>query len=144
MKLNKLENSLNNKPFAQKHTHFAAALSQPASQSRKKSMLFPIPEKLKTKNFLPFKKIKLCNRTAHDRQTRTCMADTWTTQHLQTFHSDTDDRKTEALGGNIGLPTMAGTVANSAFAHLINFRAWGQVSASKSPLRQAKNRYSQW
>lgn len=49
-------------------------------------------------------------------------------------------RKTEARTANIGLPAMAGTVLNSAFVHLINFRAWGQVSASKPPLRQAKNR----
>ena len=41
--------------------------------------------------------------------------------------------------GNIGLPTMAGTVVNSTFVHLINFSACGQVSASKPPLRQAKN-----
>lgn len=50
----------------------------------------------------------------------------------------TDDK---ALGGNIGLPAMAGTVVNPAFVHLKIFRAWGQVSASKPPLRQAKNRY---
>ena len=44
--------------------------------------------------------------------------------------------------GNIGLPAMAGTVVNSTFVHLINFSACGQVSASKPPLRQAKNRYA--
>jgi len=42
--------------------------------------------------------------------------------------------------GNIGLPAMAGTVVNSTFVHLINFSACGQVSASKPPLGQAKNR----
>lgn len=53
---------------------------------------------------------------------------------------DTEDRTPVH---NIGLPAMAGTVVNSAFVHLKNFRAWGQVSASKPPLRQAKNRYVQ-
>jgi|SRR3990167_4870259 len=35
------------------------------------------------------------------------------------------------------LGSMAGDVGNSAFVHLLNFSAWGQVSASKPPLRQA-------
>lgn len=41
---------------------------------------------------------------------------------------------------NTGLAAMAGDVVNSTFVHLINFSAWGQVSASKPPLRQARNR----
>ena len=49
-------------------------------------------------------------------------------------------RKPEARTANIGLPAMAGIVVNLAFVHLINFRAMGQLSASKPPLRQAKNR----
>jgi hypothetical protein len=36
----------------------------------------------------------------------------------------TDDK---ALGGNIGLPAMAGSVINPAFVHLKIFRALGQV-----------------
>ena len=49
----------------------------------------------------------------------------------------------EGRTANIGLPAMAGRAVNSAFVHLINFRAMGQLSASKPPLRQAKNRYKQ-
>lgn len=42
---------------------------------------------------------------------------------------------------NTGLAAMAGDLVNSAFVHLINLCAWGQVSASKLPLRQARNRW---
>jgi len=49
----------------------------------------------------------------------------------------------KSTGYNIGLPAMAGIVVNSAFVHLKIFRAWGQVSVSKPPLRQAKNRCRQ-
>lgn len=35
---------------------------------------------------------------------------------------------------------MAGAVVNSTFEHLINFSAWGQVSASKPPLLLAAKR----
>ena len=49
-------------------------------------------------------------------------------------------RTTRTPACNTGLAAMAGDVVNSTFVHLINFSAWGQVSASKPPLRQARNR----
>jgi len=52
-------------------------------------------------------------------------------------------RTTRIPACNTGLAAMAGDVVNSTFVHLINFSAWGQVSASKPPLRQAPNRYRQ-
>jgi len=63
------------KSTAQNHTHLQAAQVSRTDQSLQKSVLFPPRKNLKTKNFLPFKKIKLCNRTAHDRQTRTYTVD---------------------------------------------------------------------
>ena len=52
-------------------------------------------------------------------------------------------RTTRTPACNTGLAAMAGDVVNSTFMHLINFSAWGQVSASKPPLRQARSRYLQ-
>lgn len=52
-------------------------------------------------------------------------------------------RTTRTPACNTGLAAMAGDVVNSTFVHIINFSAWGQVSASKPPLRQARNRYRQ-
>lgn len=49
-------------------------------------------------------------------------------------------RTTRTPACNTGLAAMAGDVVNSTFMHLINFSAWGQVSASKPPLRQARSR----
>ena len=49
-------------------------------------------------------------------------------------------RTTRTPACNTGLTAMAGDVVNSTFVNLINFSAWGQVSASKPPLRQARNR----
>jgi len=52
-------------------------------------------------------------------------------------------QKKEQRPANIGLPAMAGDEQICKFSPLINFCAWGQVCASKPPLRQAKNRYGQ-
>ena len=52
-------------------------------------------------------------------------------------------RTTRTPACNTGLAAMAGDVVNSTFMHLINFSAWGQVSASKPPLRQARSRWVQ-
>lgn len=53
-------------------------------------------------------------------------------------------RKDRIPAGNTGLAAMAGDMVNSTIVHLINFSAWGQVSASIPPLRQARNRYRQY
>mgnify|MGYP006912946169 CR=1 FL=1 len=60
----------------------------------------------------------------------------------ETYRQRTVGWKSSAAA-NTGLTAMAGDVVNSTFVNLINFSAWGQVSASKPPLRQARNRYRQ-
>lgn len=123
-----------------KNTLLQAAASQSTKQSLQESIFSSTLEKLRNKKFPSLQK----NKTLQPHSPRQTDANFngrhLATQHLRALHGDTGDRKTEALGGNIGLPAMAGTVVNSAFVHLKNFRAWGQVSASKPPLRQAKNR----
>jgi hypothetical protein len=44
------------------------ATSQPADQSLQKSVLFSDPVKIVFKNFPPPKKIKIRNRSTHDKQ----------------------------------------------------------------------------
>lgn len=63
-----------------------------------------------------------------------------TTLHLWAIHRNTDDSKTEALGGNSVYVAIAGEVVNQSSVLLRNFVLNGQVRASNPLLHIHANR----
>ena len=119
-------------PTLRSHTHLQAAQAGTQAKACKRVCL-PNAEKKKLKISIPSKIFK--NAITH--------SDTKTFgQLVANLNIDNccETRTTRTLACNTGLAAMAGDVVNSTFVHLINFSAWGQVSASKPPLRQARNR----
>ena len=120
-------------PSLHSHTHWQA----PQADTQAKACQRVCPsnaEKKKIKISFPSKNFK----------NAITQSDTLTLgQQVAKLNADKDfgTRTTRTPACNTGLAAMAGDVVNSTFVHLINFSAWGQLSASKPPLRQARNRY---
>lgn len=115
------------------HTHWQATQADTQAKACQRVCL-PRAEKKKLK--IPFSSKNFKNANPQ--------SDTKTFGQLVAKLNIDNGFKTRTTGTpacNTGLAAMAGDVVNSTFVHLINFSAWGQVSAPKPPLRQARNRY---
>ena len=120
-------------PTLHSHTHWQAPQADTQTKACQRVCLSHL-EKKKLKISFPSKNFK----------NAITQSDTLTLgQQVAKLNADKDfgTRTTRTPAYNTGLAAMAGDVVNSTFVHLINFSAWGQLSASKPPLRQARNRY---
>lgn len=119
-------------PTLHSHTHWQAPQADTQAKACQRVCL-SLAEKKKLKIPFPSKNFKNANPQPDTKTFGQTVAKLNKDKGCKT-------RTTSTPACNTGLATMAGDVVNSTFVHLINFSAWGQVSASKPPLRQARNR----
>lgn len=119
-------------PTLHSHTHWQALQADTQTKACQRVCLSH-PKKKKLKIPFPSKNFKNVNPQTDTKTIGQLVAKLNTDKGYKT-------RTTKTPACNTGLAAMAGDVVNSTFVHLINFSAWGQVSASKPPLRQARNR----
>lgn len=122
-------------PFLRNHTHCQAAQADTQAKACQRVCL-PYAEKKKSKISFPSKNFKNANSQTDTKIFGQLVA-------KLNIDNDCKTQTTRTPACNTGLAAMAGDVVNSTFVHLINFCAWGQVSDSKPPLRQARNRCKQ-
>jgi hypothetical protein len=109
-----------------KNTLSQAATSQPTNQSLQESIFSSALEKLKNTKFPSLDKNKILQPHSQ-RLTCSNFNGNWLrTQHLRTLYSDTNERNTEALGGNSVYVAIAGEVVNQRLVLLSNFVLNGQ------------------
>ena len=124
-----------------KNTLLQATTSQPTNQSLQESIFSSALEKLKDKKFPSLDK----NKTLQPHSQRlTCSnfnGNRLRTQHLRKLYSDTNERNTEALGGNSVYVAIAGEVANKRSVLLRNIVLNGQESVSNPLLHIHANRW---